>query len=243
MAFEIPIDVDYFDHPKTLKLISLLGKLEADIYPLRLWRWAASYAKDGQLPSDPALIERSVGWRGRGGRLVTAMQEAGFIDKDTFTLHNWNKHIGRSIAIYEQKKKKQRDGYAIKAGILPEEVGKNSPYPILLYPTLPNSIPSHTGGGPPPPDGSFEDRMLAQWKCNKSVYPINRESGRQIIAASVARGAKPCDIEAAFWNESTCSGKKIWEVLDPLVPKSKGQETWLDRLNSIINDGGSNGTH
>jgi hypothetical protein len=49
MGFEIPVDVDYFEHPKTQMLIAILGRryAEADIYPLRLWRWCALYARDG----------------------------------------------------------------------------------------------------------------------------------------------------------------------------------------------------
>jgi hypothetical protein len=126
MAFEIPVDVDYFDHPKTKKLCLALKKPEGDIYPLRLWKWCAKYAKDGILPADVALIEAELGWKGAPGRLHGCLMGSGFIESDGVTVHDWMWHIGRAIAIYEAKKQKQREKYDKERGIIPEEVRKNS---------------------------------------------------------------------------------------------------------------------
>lgn len=286
MAFEIPVDVDYFAHPKTLDLIAILDRHEADVYPLRLWRWAASYAKDGLLPPNPGpLVERAIGWRGRPGRLFSALVRAGFIDEydlrtgavdptdgtstpparapappteaelrpnHGFKLHDWGRHIGRAIAIYEEKKRKQREKYHRSVGILPEENRTNSPYPILLHPT-----PSHPGGekreerppvdGSKPPDqdppedapavadGSFEDRMARLWNGQGSAFPLAVEKGRRIIRATIQRGATKQAVEAALMNAPACAGKKLWEVLDPLV---KGGNWVDDMVKRFTTDGG-----
>lgn len=160
MGFEIPIDVDYFDHPKTKHLISIVGT-EADVFPIRLWKWASAYCKTGELGPDPVYIEPIVSWVGKGRnrtKLVLALIRAGFVDLLTpdkgllkgteaerktmesgilggsgtspgaYVIHDWMEHVGRAVLIYERKKRKQRDEYAMKNGILPEEKRKNSAY-------------------------------------------------------------------------------------------------------------------
>lgn len=133
MAFDIPVDIDYFDHPKTKKLCQLLKKPEGAIYPLRLWAWCAKYAKDGRLPADIPLIEAELGWMGTPARLHGYLMGTGFIEKDGVTVHDWMSHIGRAIAIYEAKKRKQREKYDRERGIIPEVFRKNSG---SLLPTL-----------------------------------------------------------------------------------------------------------
>lgn len=128
MGFEMPVDVDYFDHPKTLDLIAILGKQEADTYPLRLWKWAAKYSKRGVLSGQAAQIEVPLRWKGPPGKLQKALIDAGFIEPDGKAIHDWMKGIGRAILIYDEKKRKQREAYARKHGILPEELPTYSPY-------------------------------------------------------------------------------------------------------------------
>jgi hypothetical protein len=161
MGFEIPVDVDYFDHPKTKQLMADVGA-EADIYPLRLWKWAAAYCKRGDLGPDPRYIEHTMGWEGKGktrGRLLLALVRWGFLDLSmpekglipareaegmtreylnsgsflsnpgSYQIHDWMEHIGRAVCIYDAKKRKMREEYARKKGILPEETGKTSTYP------------------------------------------------------------------------------------------------------------------
>lgn len=145
MAFEIPIDLDYFDHPKTLRLMEVLKRPEADVYPIRLWRWAAKYARAGVIPTDVSVMERGVRWKGKSGLLHAAMVEVGFIEKDGLTIHDWNQYVGRAIHIYEIKKRKQRERYDKREGILPEEFRKNDG-------RSPEEFRGNSGDIPPTPD-------------------------------------------------------------------------------------------
>lgn len=136
MGFEIPIDVDYFEHPKTLKLIAILKRPEADIYPLRLWRWATLYAKKGVIEGAEQL-EQAVRWRGAPGALHKAMMAVGLLEKDGRTIHDWMKGVGAAIYRYEQKKQRQRELYRQSSGSLPEEFRHSAP--IQQQHTLLNS--------------------------------------------------------------------------------------------------------
>ncbi len=145
MAFEIPIDLDYFDHPKALHLIEILRKPEADVYPIRLWRWAAKYARDGVIPADTSVMERGVRWKGKAGVLHAALVTAGFLNKDGLTIHDWQEYVGRAIMLYESKKKKQRDIYDKMRGIIPEDGRK-------IVGILPEECRKTSGISRPTPD-------------------------------------------------------------------------------------------
>ncbi len=104
MGFEIPIDIDYFDHPKTKQLMSLVGT-EGDIFPIRLWKWAAAYCKAGELGPDPLYVEPIMGWAGKGRnrtKLLLAMIRVGFIDLLT--------PDGRLLKKTEAERKTQESG-------------------------------------------------------------------------------------------------------------------------------------
>jgi hypothetical protein len=122
MAFEIPVDSDYFDHPKTVQLKAMVGS-EADIFPLRLWRWASRFAKNGVISSENLKIsdyvEQICDYRGKKGALHSALVKVGFLEADGRTIHDWKHWIGRSIFLYEEKKRKQR--LRNSSGIVPED--------------------------------------------------------------------------------------------------------------------------
>lgn len=67
------LDPDYFDHPKTNRLIGLLGR-GAEGLPIKLWCFCAKYrAKDGNLIGySPQEIELAVKWWGKPGEAVDA---------------------------------------------------------------------------------------------------------------------------------------------------------------------------
>lgn len=101
------LDTRFFDHPKTRRLVGILGR-GAEVYPLKLWAYAAEYhEEDGNLSrySDSDL-EGICGWRGVKGKLVSCLIEVGFIDRDDqcTQLHNWQEHEGHIAALKERNR-------------------------------------------------------------------------------------------------------------------------------------------
>jgi len=89
-------------HPKTKKLARLTGiALPAAIGHLfYLWWWAMDYAQDGDLTryaveeiADAAL------WNKDARKLIDALVEAGFLDRDgdNLGIHDWHKYAGKRL--------------------------------------------------------------------------------------------------------------------------------------------------
>jgi hypothetical protein len=106
MAYYVQLEASYWRHPKTLKLIELLGRF-ADIYPPRLWSWAAQYRTSGVLASAKELA-LACDYRGNADKLLGAMRDAGFIDQSDLTIHDWSQKTGHGILMYEKEKERQK---------------------------------------------------------------------------------------------------------------------------------------
>lgn len=98
MATDIRIDVEFFGHPKTVKLRHRLG-LEGIISLLKLWMWAAKNRPEGTLYSmDKEDVEISAGWEGEPGAFTDALIALRWLDVEgegtetTYILHDWQDH-------------------------------------------------------------------------------------------------------------------------------------------------------
>lgn len=102
------LDLNYFDHLKTLRLMARLGE-SADVLPLRLWAYVGQhYAESGCLPMLEAELEQVCRWRGEKGAMVAAMIEVGFIERkneNLFLIHDWFDHSGH-LGAYKKRAKK-----------------------------------------------------------------------------------------------------------------------------------------
>lgn len=102
------LDFDYFDHPKTTRLVGLLGH-GSEIYPIRLWTHIAKFhAKDGILSGyTTEAIEQAIRWTGKHGDGVGALLSVGFIEKTDggYRAHDWNDHQGHIHALKIRNKK------------------------------------------------------------------------------------------------------------------------------------------
>ncbi len=163
MGFEIPLDVDYIDHPKTLRLLAALGKL-ADVYPLRLWCWCAKYAKDGVVRGGVQELEKAVRWTGEAGKCHKAMVDAGFLNRDGKTVHDWQIHAGRKIKQYERKKALQREKY--NQGEPPAETESSENLPEDCR----NSSTMQGGSLPPLNETKRNETKLDQTKTNEMAF-------------------------------------------------------------------------
>ena len=101
------VDLDYFDHPKTVRLVGLLGS-GAELLPIRLWCYCGKHhAEDGRLPNYTAQeMEAIVRWTGDSGKAVAALVKVGWITKlrSGFQVHDWNEHNGHLVSFKQRAK-------------------------------------------------------------------------------------------------------------------------------------------
>ncbi len=149
------LDIDYFNHRKTKRLIRLLGK-GSEVLPLKLWVYAARYfADDGRLTGISAQeIEEECQWWGSSGEMVRVMllPDVKFLvmDGDEILVHEWEHHEGHLSAFVERAKKgaqrrweKYRNENANAPSNAPSIAPSNAPTYLPTKPT----IPTASGGG------------------------------------------------------------------------------------------------
>ena len=133
MAY-LNLDLDYFDHPKTLQLVALLGE-GSDTLPLRLWAYAGKYApRDGVIGRRSAAeVEALIRWRGESGLAARALQRVGFLSRDSgvFKVHDWKHHQGHiwALKIKNRKVAMKRWDNIRKAASVVEKRGYTSGIP------------------------------------------------------------------------------------------------------------------
>lgn len=101
------IDLDYFQHPKTLLLESELGGHRTTLIPIRLWAHVGKYhSDDGFLKGyTPETIAKAVQYDHREAeKLVDALIRCGLLDKkkDGYQVHDWNEHNGH-LALFRER--------------------------------------------------------------------------------------------------------------------------------------------
>jgi hypothetical protein len=110
------VDLDYFSHPKTMRLVGLLGK-GSEVLPIRLWCYCGKHhCESGKLSGySPQEIESIVGWWGQSGQMVEAMLKVeiepgkgGFLREieSGYEVVDWEEHQGHLRAF----KKRARAG-------------------------------------------------------------------------------------------------------------------------------------
>lgn len=99
------LDLDFFDHPKTKRLIGLLGR-GAEVLPIKLWAYCGKFhSKDGKLTDyTEQEIESIAGWWGETGKMMAALIRCGLIEPDGtgFKIHDWEFYQGH-IEIYKRR--------------------------------------------------------------------------------------------------------------------------------------------
>lgn len=103
------IDLDYFDHPKTLMLEAELGGHRATLIPIKLWRHVGKYhSDDGYLKGyTPAAIAKAVHFDHRDSeKLVEALLKCRFLEKkkEGYQVHDWSAHNGH-LALFRERAK------------------------------------------------------------------------------------------------------------------------------------------
>jgi len=104
---ELNLDLNYFTHPKTKRLVSMLGR-GSELLPIRLWcHCGAHHSETGTMTGySPTEIESLADWRGKPGVMLAAMLKVGFLHEtqEGFQIHDWLEHQGH-IARFKAKGK------------------------------------------------------------------------------------------------------------------------------------------
>jgi hypothetical protein len=105
MNKDIRLSVDFFEHPKTIKLIRVMG-LEGVVCLQRLWCFAGKYRPEGVFTDMDALdIEIAAKWTGSPGDFIQGMIKLRWLDltDDVYSLHDWSDHNGFAIHARERE--------------------------------------------------------------------------------------------------------------------------------------------
>jgi hypothetical protein len=102
------LDLDFFDHPKTRRLVGLLGR-GSEVLLLRLWCYCGKYHfRDGRLTGySPQEIESICGWWGQSERAIQNLVRVGFLEAvpDGYLVHDWD-HWQGHFAVYHDRARK-----------------------------------------------------------------------------------------------------------------------------------------
>lgn len=236
---ELNLDIGYFSHRKTMRLIGLLGK-GSEVLPIRLWCYTAlHHAETGWLADYSAQeIESILGWWGEPGRMLEAMLSVKFIDTidSGYYVHNWHKRAGHLIAFHIRAKKGARGRWGKIAGEDIENAVSDASSnacgedkqclkqcPNLLTNVLTNKHTPHK-----PPKGGrdiFSEAFAAFWKS----YPrCNRKVGKPQCWRKWQ--VKKLDSEAEAVMSGLEKWKPVWEQDDgkfvPLPHRWLNEEWW-----------------
>jgi hypothetical protein len=101
MNTDIRISVSFKGHRKRKKFRMLLGDPGATDYLIDFWISVAMDRPDGNLGGlDDMDIALMAGWEGDPGKFISAMLDAGFLDRieSGFVVHGWTEHNGYASA-------------------------------------------------------------------------------------------------------------------------------------------------
>lgn len=165
MNTDIRIKTSFPDHPKTRRLVDLMGPL-APWYLIKLWIFAAENKPEGILTNmTRSAICRAMGWEKNPVRMINALTKCGFLDKDengNFSLHDWSCHNSycfrspQRIAVsqkganarWEKKQKQRLEGCSEHETAMPLAEKGNAPAPVPVPSPLEGAaLPSIKGNG------------------------------------------------------------------------------------------------
>lgn len=187
---DLNLDVNYREHPKTRRLIGMLGKV-AEFAPVKLWLYAGKIHPDsGKLKGYSALeIESLVDWEGTPGAFIEAMEKLNWLKKDAagnYSLLGWKEHQGHLVA-YKVRGKiaaKARWNKALRgmqqacnkhAPSSPKHVSMDAPTDgtVLTERTTLKNIPAE-GFQVEPPPGMPETEDQAAFMGERAGVPMER---------------------------------------------------------------------
>lgn len=145
------LELNYFDHPKTLRLVGLLGK-GSEVLPIKLWCYCGKHhSESGRLAEYSAQeIESILGWWGDPGKLVEAMVKIGFLKMkgEIYEISGWKEHQGHLAAFKKRAKlaaRKRWSKMSVDATSIASSIAKRRPKQCPNL-TVPNQLNKETAG-------------------------------------------------------------------------------------------------
>lgn len=165
------LSLDYFDHPKTKRLVAALGE-GAELLPIRLWVYTAKFHQiEGVLQGyNAAEIENILGWKGNQGAAVAALLRVKFLDDlgGGFSVHDWRFHAGH-FAMYLKKAQKMNAKRWGKSKLVSSKDAPLNPNAGEGSAVQGNAVQGKTRNKKPPKEKDFSPAAL-------SVYSFYKES-------------------------------------------------------------------
>lgn len=132
---DLNLDLHYFEHPKTVRLVGLLGR-GAEVLPIKLWAYCGKvHAESGKLSNySTRELESAIGWWGKESEAVAALVKVGFVRELTgveagFEAVDWLEHQGHLAAFKERSRKANEVRWASRTpSRSPKAEGKESSY-------------------------------------------------------------------------------------------------------------------
>lgn len=132
------LDLDYFSHPKVMRLTAVLGQ-EAACFPIKLWCHVGKYhCATGMLEGySKDEIESILGWAGEKGKLVEKFLTLEFLSSSEkgYVVHDWFDHAGHLAAFKKRAKTAAKKRWKKYATSIPSS---NRKHQITNAPNLPN---------------------------------------------------------------------------------------------------------
>lgn len=203
--------------PDNRKTWRLADSLEIKVYAAlgllgTFWCRVMTQAPTGELQGwSEREIARAAGWDGDASKFVSALKGIGLLDGEDgkYSVHHWIDEQGNFLEKRNQWKERQqryRDRKKSSGDM------QDSP------PAVTRESPCDTVG----------DKLARVYKTYVKV-PIAPHKAAEHINSAIHLGVNPQDIEAAFMSQDNL-GKKVWEILDPLRPKSNGEMSTVEAL-------------
>lgn len=193
------LDFNYFEHPKTRRLVASLGR-GSESLPIKLWAYCAKvHPKDGRLKGySVAEFEGVIGWDGEPGKAAESMGRIGFISatENGFQCVDWLQHQGHISAFSRRGRDNAKKRWAGYATSIPTSNAKKESGNAPSLPTIPilPSPPTKTEAGPSRPPSDVQSIVEAykaikgiafdDVKWNKSHFPRFSKSAAALLATT-----------------------------------------------------------
>ena len=237
------LDLDYFSHPKIIRLIGLLGP-QAEILPIKLWAYCAKYhAGRGELPGYSAQeVEAAVGWAGESAKMVEAMLKINLLEKitDGYKVHDWLEHAGHLAAFKKRAKSAAKSRWLKYAS---SNALSNRKPQVTNTPTFPN-LPNLTNKKKrkirvAPPQEAIELTDLLSNEIFKNIPNRTAPSEAQLTAWAW-EAEKISRIDGHPWNEirdliKWCQADSFWK--SNILSMQKLRKQWNQLVAKKKQDG------